>query len=78
MKTKTQQPTRHRGTREVLTELLTNVGEKGDGVSPLPLTIRVKFVKLIPLLTIAPSSNGKTADSGLFQDMPFCAGKHGK
>ena len=64
MKTKTQQPTRHRGTREVLTELLTNVGEKGDGVSPLPLTIRVKFVKLIPLLTIAPSSNGKTADSG--------------
>ena len=62
----------------MLTELLTNVGEKGDGVSPLPLTIRVKFVKLIPLLTIAPSSNGKTADSGLFQDMPFCAGKHGK
>jgi hypothetical protein len=30
----------------------------------MPLTIRVKFVKLVPLFMIAPSSNGKTADSG--------------
>ena len=33
-------------------------------VSLVPLTIRVEFVKLVPLFKIAPSSNGKTADSG--------------
>ncbi len=64
MKTEIQQPDCRRGTREALTEMLTNVDEKGDGVSPKPLTIRVKFVKLVPLFMIAPSSNGKTADSG--------------
>lgn len=34
------------------------------GATLMPLTIRVKFVKLVLLLIIAPSSNGKAADSG--------------
>ena len=34
------------------------------GVYPMPLTMRVKFVRLGALFEIAPSSNGKTADSG--------------
>jgi hypothetical protein len=54
-----------RGGWEVLTELCTTARESNVGIRKMPLTIRVKFLKLIPLFVIAPSSNGKTADSGV-------------
>ena len=43
---------------------LSFVASDSRGVSRMPLTIRCKFTKLGSLFAIAPSSNGKTADSG--------------
>ena len=51
-------------TRKVLTELRTNVDEKGVRLSQESLTVSTDLRKLGLLLMIAPSSNGKTADSG--------------
>jgi len=64
MKTKNHQPNSHRGMREVLTELRTNVDESEVGLSQTTLTLWRDLRKLCLLSMIAPSSNGKTADSG--------------
>jgi hypothetical protein len=49
---------------KVLTELYTTVDEKAVGLGQTTLTLWEELRKLGLLLTIAPSSNGKTADSG--------------
>ena len=64
MKTENKQPTCYRRTSKVLTELCTNVHEGGVGVGPNSLTVSRELRKLGTLFIIAPSSNGKTADSG--------------
>jgi hypothetical protein len=51
-------------TPKVLTELRTNVDESEVGFTQNTLTLTTDLCKLDPLSTIAPSSNGKTADSG--------------
>ena len=50
--------------RGLCTKLLTSVDENAVGVTEKPLTFRRKLHKLSCFSTIAPSSNGKTADSG--------------
>jgi len=49
---------------KVLTELRTNVDESEVGVTQNTLTLSRELRKLGLLSVIAPSSNGKTADSG--------------
>ena len=51
--------------RGLCTKLLTSVDENAVGVTEKPLTFRRKLHKLSCFSTIAPSSNGKTADSGV-------------
>ena len=48
----------------MLTELRTNVDESEVGVTQNTLTLSRELRKLGLLSVIAPSSNGKTADSG--------------
>ena len=48
----------------MLTELRTDIDESEVGVTQNTLTLSWELRKLGLLLTIAPSSNGKTADSG--------------
>jgi hypothetical protein len=64
MEFKSEPQLSHRGMREVLTELRTNVDESEVWVAQNTLTLSRELRKLGLLLKIAPSSNGKTADSG--------------
>ncbi len=50
--------------RGLLTELLTSVDENRGRETQNPLTVLRELRKFGLLLQIAPSSNGKTADSG--------------
>jgi len=50
--------------RGLCTTLLTSVDEMAVGVGEKPLTFRRNLHKLSCFSWIAPSSNGKTADSG--------------
>ena len=48
----------------MLTELCTTIDEKGASLRQTTLTVSTELRKFGLLLQIAPSSNGKTADSG--------------
>ena len=63
MKTESQQLNCRKTSREVLTELCTNVDESRVTVGQNLLILSRDLCKLGLLLMIAPSSNGKTADS---------------
>ena len=54
----------HSGIPQVLTKLRTTVDKREVSQGPVPLTVSTDLCKLGLRLMIAPSSNGKTADSG--------------
>ena len=64
MKTEDHHEPGYSGSPKVLTELRTDIDESEVGVSQNTLTLSMKLRRLCALLDIAPSSNGKTADSG--------------
>jgi len=64
MRTTNQRAPCNKGNQEVLTELRTHVDESEVGVTQNTLTLSGELRELGVVWKIAPSSNGKTADSG--------------
>jgi hypothetical protein len=64
MKTESQRLPCHRWMSNVLTKLCTRVDESTTRVGPKSLTLSTELCRLHVLSKPAPSSNGKTADSG--------------